>query len=315
MDLLKIATRSSPLAMWQAHFVAQKLREAGFETELIPLETLGDKKLEVSLSKIGDKGVFTQELEQLLFLGEAHLAVHSAKDLPSRLPDGLEIIAFTEREVPIDVVVSDKPDFHLENKKLKIGTASTRRVATLARYFPEIETVAVRGNLQTRIRKMQEGACDALLLAFAGIHRMGFIDLIQQELDFEIFTPAVGQGALAIEASTELSEELKSRIQLALGDQETKICLEAERAFLREMDGGCSVPVFGHAWKQNSILHLMGGIISLDGKEEIRETIRIQWPEPEGHQHKEMGVFLARQVLDAGGASILSKIKQTLRQS
>jgi hydroxymethylbilane synthase len=301
--------------MWQAHFVAQKLREAGFETELIPLETLGDKKLEVSLSKIGDKGVFTQELEQLLFLGEAHLAVHSAKDLPSRLPDGLEIIAFTEREVPIDVVVSDKPDFHLENKKLKIGTASTRRVATLARYFPEIETVAVRGNLQTRIRKMQEGACDALLLAFAGIHRMGFIDLIQQELDFEIFTPAVGQGALAIEASTELSEELKSRIQLALGDQETKICLEAERAFLREMDGGCSVPVFGHAWKQNSILHLMGGIISLDGKEEIRETIRIQWPEPEGHQHKEMGVFLARQVLDAGGASILSKIKQTLRQS
>ncbi len=308
-----MATRSSPLAMWQARHVAALLQQVGLETELIPLETIGDKKLEVTLSKIGDKGVFTQELEEMLLNGQAHLAVHSAKDMPSKLPEGLEILAFTKRENPIDVLVSDKPGFQLENKPLIVGTASTRRVATLARFFPQIKTTAVRGNLQTRIRKMKEGDCDALLLAYAGISRMGFSEMIQQELDIEIFTPAVGQGSLAIEASKNLDPKIKTIIFNALSEPNSQACLETERAFLRTMDGGCSVPVFGHAWIENGKMNLHGGIISLDGKEEIRKKAELIWPNTEQNVHQTLGITLAESILKEGGASILSKIKQTLR--
>ena len=136
MQKLILATRSSPLALWQANEVSRMLENAGFSTELKPIETIGDKRLNVTLAKIGDKGVFTKELEQMLIDGEAHLAVHSAKDMPSSLPDNLEIVAFTEREVPCDVLVSHQKDFKLENRPVVIGTSSTRRIATLKRYFP-----------------------------------------------------------------------------------------------------------------------------------------------------------------------------------
>jgi len=227
MEKLVIATRSSPLALRQANEIADTLKEAGFSIEMKAIETIGDKKLDVTISKIGDKGVFTQELEEMLLNGEAHLAVHSAKDMPSRLPEGLEIVAFTIREKPIDVLVSEKKDFQLENKKLLIGTASTRRVATLKRYFPEIETVTIRGNLQTRIRKMKEGQCDALLLAYAGIYRMGYLELISQELDIKVFTPAVGQGSMAIEISKNLLPAIKLRLQNVLQDTETALALNS----------------------------------------------------------------------------------------
>ena len=312
MQKLVIATRSSPLAMWQAKEVARQLETAGFSIELVSLETLGDKKLDVSLSKIGDKGVFTQELEQLLLNGTAHLAVHSAKDMPSRLPEGLEILAFTEREVPNDVLVSHSPGVLLENKEMVIGTSSTRRVAMLTRYFPKVKTVPVRGNLQTRIRKMEEGQCDALLLAYAGVFRMGFKDLIQQVLDTSVFTPAVGQGSLAIETSTSLPPELKSRIKAALNHLETSQVLEAERAFLRTMEGGCSVPVFGFARIENKVLHIQGGIISLDGSEEIREEVSIGLEGQDTENLRKAGSDLANFLLKRGGDKILEKIKQNL---
>lgn len=310
MQTLVIATRSSPLALWQAHFVARSLEAAGFQTKIHALETIGDKKLEVSLSKIGEKGVFTQELEQLLIRGDAHLAVHSAKDMPSKLPESLEIIAFTERENPCDVLVSSKADANL-SQNLKVGTSSTRRVAILKRYFPHLETVTVRGNLQTRFRKMEEGHCDALLLAFAGVSRMGFSDAISQELDPSIFTPAVGQGSLAIEISSSLSSDLKSAIKNALNHEETHLDLIAERAFLRVMDGGCSVPVFAYARLKGEKRILSGGIVSLDGKEEIRfvgETTDINTKE----SAILLGVQVAKEILLQGGDSILSKIKQDL---
>lgn len=310
MQKLILATRSSPLALWQANEVARRLENAGFNTELKAIETIGDKKLNVTLSKIGDKGVFTKELEQMLIDGEAHLAVHSAKDMPSSLPDNLEIIAFTEREVPCDVLVSHNSGIRLQNRPMVIGTSSTRRIATLKRYFPEVQTVSVRGNLQTRIRKMEEGQCDALLLAYAGVHRMGFTDLIKERLDTSVFTPAVGQGSLAIEVSSHLTPELKSRIRSCLEHPQTAICLEAERAFLRRMEGGCSVPVFGFAWLENDMLYISGGIISLDGLEEVRKEISV--PNPDVQAARQLGIDLANLVLSSNGNSILQKIKQTL---
>lgn len=311
MQKLILATRSSPLALWQANEVSRILEAAGFRTELKAIETIGDKKLNVTLSKIGDKGVFTKELEQMLIDGEAHLAVHSAKDMPSSLPDNLEIIAFTEREVPCDVLVSHHPTFSLQNRPVVIGTSSTRRIATLKRYYPDVQTVPVRGNLQTRIRKMEEGQCDALLLAYAGVHRMGFTDLIRQQLDTSVFTPAVGQGSLAIEASTELPGDLTSRIRSCLEHIPTAICLEAERSFLRTMEGGCSVPVFGFARLENNQLIISGGIISLDGSEEVRKEI--SFPVPDLASARQVGIELANQVLFSNGNSILQKIKQTLQ--
>jgi len=313
MEKLIIATRNSPLALWQANDVARKLLEVGIKSELKAVETIGDKKQDVMFSKIGDKGVFTLELEQMLLNGESHLAVHSAKDMPSNLPKGLEIIAFTQRENPIDVLVSSKSGLQLEDKKLKIGTASTRRIATLKRYFPEMETIAVRGNLQTRIRKMQEGQCDALILAYAGIYRMGFAEMIQQKLDIKIFTPAVGQGSLAIEISENLLPAIKYRLQTCLQHNETALALNAERAFLRKMDGGCSIPVFGYASFKNGTLSISGGIISLDGKEEVRKSLSIETTEANIDSAVSLGNNLAIEVLNAGGDSILSKIKQNLQ--
>jgi hydroxymethylbilane synthase len=311
MQKLILATRSSPLALWQANEVSHRLEMAGFRTELKAIETIGDKKLNVMLSKIGDKGLFTKELEQMLIEGDAHLAVHSAKDMPSTLPDKLEIIAFTEREVACDVLVSHNSDFKLQNRPMVIGTSSTRRMATLRRHFPEVQTVAVRGNLQTRIRKMEEGICDALLLAYAGVHRMGYSNLIRERLDMSVFTPAVGQGSLAIEVSSLLPSELKLRISSCLDHPQTAICLEAERAFLLNMDGGCSVPVFGYAEIENNILCISGGIISLDGLEEVRKEIYVQ--NPDIFTAIKAGTELAYYVLSSNGNSILNKIKQTLQ--
>ena len=313
MQKLILATRSSPLALWQANEVAAKLNQAGVETELKAMETLGDKKLDVTLSKIGDKGVFTQELEQMLLDGEAHLAVHSAKDMPSRLPDGLEIIAFTARENPCDVLVSHRESPNLENLSLKVGTSSTRRVALLKRYYPHIQTVSIRGNLQTRIHKMEEGQCDALLLAYAGVFRMGYSDLIREQLSLSIFTPPVGQGALAIEICSTLSPDIQALLKQTLHDPTTGLALAAERSFLRTMDGGCSVPVFGYASFKEGTLEMQGGIVSLDGSEEIRQSRSIQISAEDVENARLFGKELAEHILNSGGDSVLSKIKQNLR--
>jgi hydroxymethylbilane synthase len=308
---LKLITRNSPLALWQAEWVQHQLQAAGLSVEIIGIETTGDKRLEVTLSKIGDKGVFTQELEARLLTGEVHLAVHSAKDMPSRLPEGLEIIAFTEREEPMDVLVSPDPEVRLSNVSV-LGTSSTRRVATLARYFDQIKTVSVRGNLQTRIRKMQEGACEGLILAYAGVHRMGFSELIRERLPMSVFTPAVGQGSLAIEVASRLDPVLKEKIKSALNHSPTELCLLAERAFLRQMDGGCSIPVFGYAqFTDEGKLTIQGGIISLDGLNEVRESIHK--PCSTVDQALQIGRELANHILDKGGKEILQKIKQHLQ--
>lgn len=301
---IKIGTRKSKLALWQAHHVAGLLENAGVETELVTMETKGDKVLDVSISKIGSKGVFTEELEEKLAQGEVDIAVHSAKDMQSRLPEGFEIIAFSEREKVNDVLVSDR-EVQLTDSTLTIGTSSTRRVAMLRHYYRHIRVVDMRGNLQTRIQKMKDGACDALLLAYAGVHRMGYDDMIRQSISIAEFTPAVGQGCMAIESHLQLDPAKKELVRTAVNHPPTEKTLLAERAFLKTMDGGCSIPVFGLATLSGDHLQIEGGIIEVDGSAIIRK--KEIHPDPIS-----AGESLADQVLKAGGDRILQSIKDSL---
>ena len=306
--IIKIGTRASKLALWQAYYVADLLKQAGMESEIVQIDTKGDQVLDVSISKIGSKGVFTQELEDQLLDGRIDIAVHSAKDMPSSLGEGLELIAFSVREQAQDVLLSAQISLSLADasKEITIGTSSTRRIATLKHFYPHVKTVEVRGNLQTRIRKMEEGLCDALLLAYAGVYRMGYANLVVEHLDLNQFIPAVGQGSIAIEACTILEPKLREAIFSACNDAPTATCLLAERAYLRVLEGGCSIPVFALARLAANQIHIKGGILSLDGQQRI--VLELTGPLTEAEQ---LGEALARQVLQAGGKTILEQIKQS----
>jgi hydroxymethylbilane synthase len=293
--------------MWQAEHVAEKLHRGGLTTEIVVIETKGDKILDVSIAKIGSKGVFTEEIEEQLALGTIDIAVHSAKDMQSVLPDGFELLAFGQRERPCDVIVSENQDLDL-SQPITIGTSSTRRIALLAHYYPHIKTVPVRGNLQTRISKMKTGVCDGLFLAYAGVHRMGYDELIAHEFSLNEFVPAVGQGSIAIECATSLTTDKKLEIRLLLNNLSAETQLLAERAYLRKLEGGCSIPVFALAAMVNDQLLLTGGIISLDGKEMIKETVLVNGNHPEL-----AGVELADKVFAQGGGEILKEIKANLK--
>ena len=305
--LVRIGTRASKLAVWQAEFVAARLQNGGLFTQIVFIDTKGDKILDTSIAKIGSKGVFTEELEEQLRNRQIDLAVHSAKDLQSSLPDDLEILAFSEREQVNDVLVSFNKNLPqlADNQPFIIGTSSTRRVALLRHYFPHIQTADMRGNLQTRLQKMQNGACDALLLAYAGVHRMGFDEQIASLLPVEVFTPAVGQGSIAIECSRTLERHRKQHIRALLNHTPTEKCLLAERSFLHALQGGCSIPVFGLAVIQAEELVLTGGIISLDGKQLLRHNLSGPVSTPEI-----LGTQLAESLLAAGGGDILADIRR-----
>jgi hydroxymethylbilane synthase len=308
---IRIGTRGSKLALWQAYHIADLLKVKGMESEIVIIDTKGDKILDVSIAKIGSKGVFTEELEDQLSSGAIDIAVHSAKDLQSKLPEGFEIIAFTEREKENDIILSHHAgiDYSNPDKPLLLGTSSTRRVATLKHFYPHIKTVEVRGNLQTRIAKMEAGLCDALLLAYAGAHRMGYDNLIRHELSLDEFTPAVGQGSVAIESSSNLDPTLKSNIIEACHHEATGYRLLAERAYLRVLEGGCSIPVFALAENLADKLTLKGGIVSLDGSKRINHHVS-------GHvaQAEQLGKELAKLVLESGGDDILKEIKSDLKK-
>ena len=213
-NTIKIGTRNSALALWQAHWVGRQLEKVGFSYELIAISSKGDQILDRSLSKIGSKGVFTEELEEMLRNGEIHIAQHSAKDLPSTLPPDLELIAFTEREKAHDVLLSIDPNFTIEspNKQI-IGTSSTRRRAFMKHHYPQHDLVDMRGNLQTRLEKLKNGACDAILLAYAGVHRMEMENYIVKHFSVQEFTPAVGQGSVAVQAAINLDKNIKEKIK------------------------------------------------------------------------------------------------------
>ncbi|TAH16715.1 MAG: hydroxymethylbilane synthase [Runella slithyformis] len=311
---IKIGTRGSKLALWQAYYVQEKLENGGLSTEIVLIDTKGDQILDRSLSKIGSKGVFTQELEDQLRDGRIDIAVHSAKDLQSELDNDLELIAFTEREKANDVLVSFKKESNLNNpttqiSTLTIGTSSTRRVALLKHFYPHVKTVDMRGNLQTRLRKLEEGQCDALLLAYAGVHRMEYDSLITEHLSLSQFTPAVGQGSVAIECCQNMEAAKKARVRALLNHPDTEICLLAERSFLRTLQGGCSVPVFGLATLHQSMLSMTGGVVSLDGQQLLRMNATLgvdtlQTPIT-------LGQNIALDLIKQGANKILENIRQS----
>jgi hydroxymethylbilane synthase len=306
---IRIGTRGSKLALWQAYHVEDKLKAAGLQTEIVIITTKGDKVLDRSLAKIGSKGVFTEELEDGLRNGEIDMAVHSAKDVQSSLPDDLELLAFMERENPSDVVLSFDPEFNLNQENIVVGTSSTRRKAFLKRHYPHVQTVEARGNLQTRLQKLEDKQFDGLLLAYAGVHRMDYVKWVTQVLSLEQFIPAVGQGSVAIETAKNLDPDKKEILKAILNHEETAVCLRTERAFLRTMEGGCSIPSFALALLHKDQVSITGGIISLDGKEMISETVTGPAAEAET-----IGQKLAETVLLKGGKEILVTIRSQQQQ-
>jgi hydroxymethylbilane synthase len=309
MKPIRLGTRGSKLALWQAEEVKAMLVKVGLDVEIVIIDTKGDKILDRSLSKIGSKGLFTEELEMQLLSGQIDIVQHSAKDLQATLPDELELIAFTKREKANDVVVSFDKTFNINTgANLIVGTSSTRRVAMLKHYFPTVKTVDMRGNLQTRFQKLEAGHANAMILAYAGVHRMGFEENIVQILDLETFTPAVGQGSIAIECSKKLPDNIKSIIKSTCNHAETEQCLLAERAFLKTLQGGCSIPVFALATLlPHGNITITGGIISLDGTEILQETII-------GDNAHLLGQQLANLILEMGGDKILADIKSQIQQ-
>jgi hydroxymethylbilane synthase len=306
MRKIKIGTRNSALAIWQANYIGSCLKKVGLNYELIAISTKGDQILDRSLSKIGSKGVFTEELEQMLRNGDIDIAQHSAKDLPSTLPEDLQLIAFTEREKSHDVVLSLDPNFTLNAQEADhIGTSSTRRRAFLGHYFPTLKLVEMRGNLQTRLEKLKNGTCDAMILAYAGVFRMGMSAYITEHLPLNQFIPAVGQGSVAIQCARALPIEIQGIIRTACNHEITETCILAERELLSKLDGGCSVPVYGHAYFEKDVVNLTGGVLSLDGQEKIEFSIA-------GKDPIALGQKLADQLIAAGASDLLKEIRRQI---
>jgi hydroxymethylbilane synthase len=306
MKTIRIGTRNSALALWQAHYVGALLATQGLGYEIVAITTKGDQILDRSLSKIGSKGVFTEELEAMLCAGEIDIAQHSAKDLPSHLPEELELIAFTERESAEDVVLSLDPAKTLDSSEpLRIGTSSTRRRAFLSHFYPQHTAVEMRGNLQTRLEKLKNGDCDAILLAFAGVHRMEMESYITQHLDINQFVPAVGQGSVAIQCAVSLNKDVKSLVRKACNNPDTEATLLAERHLLAHLEGGCSVPVYGHAVFNGDKIALHAGVLSLDGVENIVHSAT-------GSDPAALGKEVAMELIHLGAHQLLRKIRQQL---
>lgn len=271
---VKIGSRDSALAMWQTKHVISELEKVTSEYtfEIVPLKTKGDKILDVSLAKVGDKGLFTKELEAAMLDKTTDLAVHSMKDVPTNLVDGLIIGSILKREDPRDVLISPKGyTFQTLPEGAKVGTSSLRRKAQLQNLRPDLKICDVRGNLNTRMRKMHEENFDALILAAAGVIRMGWSDEISEYLPMDISLAAVSQGAIGIECREDDAEIMA--LIAKINDEETATCVCAERALLRALEGGCQIPIAAHAVIKNDTLKLNGLVASLDGKRVIKETL------------------------------------------
>ncbi len=309
--MITIGSRKSKLAMWQTETVAEYLNNAGMETQIHSMETIGDKNLDTSIAKIGSKGVFTAELEDQLATGLTDIAVHSAKDMQSQLPEGFTLIAFTEREKVNDVLVSSDKEIDITNssRSLIVGTSSVRRRAFLKHHYPHVTVVEMRGNLQTRLKKMQAGDCDALMLAYAGVKRMGYGDMVIMEFDEQQFVPPVGQGCIAIEAATTLAPEKMEKIRACLNNKVSEVCLLAERAFLKKLEGGCSIPAFGYAVLDGAELILTAGLASLDGARILRITEEGSAQDPE-----KLGKRVGEYILNNGGREMLAEIRRLQKE-
>ncbi|WP_027364223.1 hydroxymethylbilane synthase [Desulfotruncus alcoholivorax] len=302
-----IGSRDSNLAMWQSEWVARQLRKYNPNHSFIikGMKTKGDNILDVALAKIGDKGLFTKELEYALLEGRISMAVHSMKDLPTELPGGLTIGAICEREYPGDVLIS-KNGAKLNELKAgaRIGTSSLRRRAQLLNYRPDFEMIDIRGNLTTRLRKLQELDLDAVVLAYAGIKRMGFEHLISDYIPFNICLPAVGQGSIGVELRSDDSETMS--LITGIDHKITRQAIEAERSFMRRLEGGCQVPIGALGRVENGgHLTLKGIVVDLKGTKAVRHSI--SGPAEKAEQ---LGEKLAEMFLEQGAGEILARARQ-----
>lgn len=304
---IRIGTRGSQLALYQAKKVKSTLENIfpDLQVELEIIKTKGDKILDVALSKIGDKGLFTKEIENALIDGSVDLAVHSLKDLPTKLPEGLKLGAVLERGEFRDALVSKN------GKKLSelkagdvVATSSLRRIAGLLKINNQITIKDIRGNVNSRLQKMEDGYCDAMIMAAAGLQRTGLERYITEIIDPEVIMPAVSQGAIAIE--TRINDAEIDKIMAVVNHQETWNAIVAERAFLSHLEGGCQVPLGCYTKIENGILNMSGFVASIDGSQFINETIS-----GEVSKGAELGVQMAEKMLGQGALEILNKIKST----
>jgi hydroxymethylbilane synthase len=294
-----IGSRGSQLALWQSNWVKDRLAHAGLEVEIKVIKTTGDKLQNVPLAQSGTKGLFIKEIEEELADGTVDVAVHSMKDLPTEQPAGLVIAAVPEREDARDVLISrDGRDFGHLPAGARVGTSSVRRQAQLRRLRGDLSLVPLRGNLDTRLKKLDRGDCDALVLAAAGVHRLGFQARITEYFSPDAMCPAVGQGALAIEIRQ--GDERTERAVRPLDHVPTHQAVRAERALLRYLGGGCQVPIAAHAVATGGQLNLVGLVASLDGSLVKRAAAAGTIEDPEG-----LGVTVATHLLQQGARAIL----------
>ncbi|MFH1287302.1 MAG: hydroxymethylbilane synthase [bacterium] len=299
-----IGTRSSALALWQTEFVVSEIRASNpaIEIEIKKIKTTGDKILDVPLAKVGDKGLFVKEIEESLLRGEIDLAVHSMKDVPTNLPSGLCIGAILKREDNRDVFISDsfkKIDELPLNAS--IGTSSLRRIAQLRSFRPDLEFKDLRGNIQTRLKKMKELNLDGIILAAAGVKRLGYKDNICQYISYDLILPSVGQGSIGIEIKS--SDDKVRKLIAPLNHDESYWVILGERALLRRLEGGCQVPIGSWGRVEKGRLVLDGVIASLDGKKMYKAGLRGEVKDAEN-----IGVKLAEDLLARGGDKILREI-------
>ena len=308
---LLIGTRSSPLALWQAEFTKAELSKhyPELDIELKLVKTTGDVLLDSPLSKIGDMGLFTKDIEKHLIAKEIDLAVHSLKDVPTETPEGLILSAFTEREDTRDVIISKNGESLKTLKQdAKIATSSLRRTSQLLSLRPDFQMGDIRGNLNTRFKKFDESDFDAMMLAYAGVHRLNFGDRISEILPHETMLPAVGQGALGIE--TRIDDEETREIVKIMNNPNTEFCTKAERALLRHLQGGCQIPIGAYGSLKNNTLHLLAYVGSVNGKRAIRNEITLEGcTAPE--QAEQAGIDLAEELLKQGANEILAEIRKT----
>jgi len=302
-DRLVIGSRGSQLALWQTNFVKTNLEnrfpDKSFEIKII--RTTGDDQLESALSKIGDKGVFTRQIEAELLSGGIDLAVHSLKDLQTEQPQGLKIGAVCEREVPNDALVS-KQGVSIDDlpRNAKVATGSLRRRSQLLHHRPDLEIAEIRGNVPTRLKKFDESNLDGVILAYAGLKRLGFESRISEVIPFNIMVPAVGQGAIAVE----VREKDKQTIEILekLEHRQTRVCVTAERAFLRTLEGGCQVPIGAYAFLEGGQIVLEGVVGSLDGTMVFRKKTT-------GRDAESLGTDLAEALIEKGAGRLLEEIR------
>lgn len=303
-NIIRIATRKSPLALWQAEFVKAELLKLhpGLQVELVKMVTQGDKILDTPLAKVGGKGLFVKELEVGMLEGEADIAVHSMKDVPVEFPEGLHLAVICEREDPRDAFVSNNYNSIDELPKgAKVGTSSMRRECQLRANRPDLEILSLRGNVNTRLKKLDDGEYDAIILASAGLKRLGFESRIKHSIDPLVSLPAIGQGAVGIECRS--NDKRINNLIAPLNHEETSIRVRAERAMNSRLEGGCQVPIGGYAVIEHGVILLRGLVGKPDGTQIIRGDIS---GKPEDAE--ELGTVLADDLLSRGAKEILQEV-------